>query len=94
VDALKQANVVNLGMVLTDVPAEMLDSYANYQHYYPTPAPSGSLKESVPKPGGYPQLQGPAPSPPTIIDAQPTDPDRGGWNDYVVEGEGRGNTAS
>lgn len=38
VQALEEANVRVLGSVLSDVPAASLESYENYQHYYPMPA--------------------------------------------------------
>ncbi|MBW3622621.1 MAG: hypothetical protein KY468_04345 [Armatimonadetes bacterium] len=85
---MKAANVVNLGVVLTDVPAEMLDSTPNYQHYYPSPAPTGAAPKSVARTVDAPQLQPgtPLPKNPAIIDIHPTGPTREeGWNDYVVE---------
>lgn len=38
VDMLKQADVQVLGAVLNDVPASVLESFQNYQKYYPTTA--------------------------------------------------------
>jgi hypothetical protein len=35
VELLEQANVTVLGSVLSDVPASVLESYQNYQRYYP-----------------------------------------------------------
>jgi hypothetical protein len=45
IDALEKANVTVLGSVLNDVPASVLDSYQNYQRYYPTSG--GALPASV-----------------------------------------------
>ena len=93
-EALREANVVNLGIVLTDVPAEMLDSTPNYQHYYPTPAPALSTgKPSVRIEKDHRQLKGAAvdTQSPAIIDAYAAHPPKEeGWNDYVVEEDRKG----
>lgn len=89
IEALNEANVVNLGVVLTDVPEEMLDSTPNYQHYYPTPAPTPSASlPSVQIEKDQRRLNGVVvgTQSPAIIDAQsPYSTPEEGWNDYVVE---------
>ncbi len=46
VNLLKEANVPVLGCVLSDVPQEVVEGYANYQHYY-RPAANSSTEEEL-----------------------------------------------
>jgi capsular exopolysaccharide synthesis family protein len=40
IEQIEQANVELLGSVLTDVPAEVVEGYRNYQHYYQPATPT------------------------------------------------------
>jgi non-specific protein-tyrosine kinase len=53
IDSLKEAHVTVLGSILTDVPAPLLETYANYQQYYPMAVRSAlTAEEETPNGAG------------------------------------------
>lgn len=58
VEMLEQANVTVLGSVLSDVPASVLDSYVNYQRYYPSQQSGTEGAPALPATSAAPAVNG------------------------------------